>query len=220
MTRILLVRHGQASWGAADYDRLSDLGGRQSRALGAALAGRGVTPTLLVAGAMRRHAQTAEAAADAAGWATTVTVDEGWNEFDHLQVLARHPAPEGVGMGTEPRVFQAWFEEATERWTAGAHDDYEESFAAFTGRVDAALDRVAASARAAGPGGTAVVFTSGGPIAWAATSRLAGDAALWRRLNRITVNSSVTGFVVGGLGVTLITLNEHVHLVPGDITYR
>ena len=33
MSVLLLVRHGQASWGAADYDVLSDLGHEQSRLL-------------------------------------------------------------------------------------------------------------------------------------------------------------------------------------------
>ncbi len=45
VSRILLVRHGQASWGADDYDQLSPLGDEQSRVLGAALAARGITPT-------------------------------------------------------------------------------------------------------------------------------------------------------------------------------
>ena len=43
MSTILLVRHGQASFGAADYDNLSPTGHEQSRVLGAALAARGIT---------------------------------------------------------------------------------------------------------------------------------------------------------------------------------
>ena len=50
MSSILLVRHGQASFGAADYDNLSDVGHEQSRVLGAALAARGVSPDVVVAG--------------------------------------------------------------------------------------------------------------------------------------------------------------------------
>ena len=50
---LLLVRHGQASWGADDYDRLSPLGEEQSRLLGAALAARGVRPDLVVRGSMQ-----------------------------------------------------------------------------------------------------------------------------------------------------------------------
>ena len=55
MSQVLLVRHGQASWGAEDYDVLSGRGVEQSAVLGAALAARGLEPTVLVAGAMRRH---------------------------------------------------------------------------------------------------------------------------------------------------------------------
>jgi broad specificity phosphatase PhoE len=35
MGQVLLIRHGQASFGADDYDVLSDLGWTQGRALGA-----------------------------------------------------------------------------------------------------------------------------------------------------------------------------------------
>ena len=62
MSLLLLVRHGQASWGAHDYDRLSSVGTQQSRVLGAALAARGVRPDLVLRGSMTRHRETAEAA--------------------------------------------------------------------------------------------------------------------------------------------------------------
>jgi broad specificity phosphatase PhoE len=186
--------------------------------LGAALAARGIRPSVLVAGAMKRHHQTAAAAVAAAGWDVEVTSDEGWNEFDHLQVLSRHPAPEGVDVMSSPGVFQRWFAGATTRWTAGEHDaDYTESFAAFTARVEAAVAR---AAEAVTGGGTAVVFTSGGPMGWAAASALAGDAGLWLRLNQVTVNTGVTKLVTGRRGLTLLTVNEHSHLPPDAVTYR
>ena len=77
MSSILLVRHGQASFGAADYDNLSDAGHEQSRVLGAALAARGVSPDLVVAGEMTRHAQTAAGVLEGAGWSADVDVDAG-----------------------------------------------------------------------------------------------------------------------------------------------
>jgi broad specificity phosphatase PhoE len=46
--QVLLVRHGQASWGAADYDVLSPLGERQAVATGTFLAG--VRPDAVVHG--------------------------------------------------------------------------------------------------------------------------------------------------------------------------
>ena len=59
MSKILLVRHGQASFGAADYDNLSPTGHEQSRVLGEALAARGLTADVVVAGEMRRSARAA-----------------------------------------------------------------------------------------------------------------------------------------------------------------
>ncbi len=217
MSRVLLVRHGQASWGAEDYDQLSSLGESQARTLGAALAAQGITPDVLVSGKMLRHQQTAFGVCEGAGWELPVTTDEGWNEFDHLQVLARHPAPEGVDLTADPRAFQTWFEAATSRWTGGEHDDYDESFARFSERASAALDRAIGVLE---PKGTAVVFTSGGPIAWAAATRLDGGAHLWLRLNQVTINASVTSFVVGSRGATLLAFNEHTHLSPDHQTYR
>ncbi len=217
MSKILLVRHGQASWGAEDYDQLSTTGAAQARTLGTALAAQGVIPDVLVSGAMKRHEQTAAGACEGAGWELPHTTDEGWNEFDHLQVLARHPAPEGVDMMADPRAFQSWFEEATLRWIGGEHDDYDESFVRFSERVAGALDRLVGALE---PKGTAVVFTSGGPISFAASSRLEGDAHLWLRLNQVTINAGVTTFVVGSRGATLLAFNEHTHLAPDQQTYR
>ncbi len=217
MSKVFLVRHGQASWGAEDYDQLSTTGDAQARTLGAAFAAQGIIPDVIVSGAMKRHAQTAAATCERAGWQLPLTTDDGWNEFDHLQVLARHPAPEGVDLMADPRAFQAWFEEATLRWIAGSHDDYDESFAHFADRVTGALSR---TIDALDPKGTAVVFTSGGTISWAAATRLDGDAHLWLRLNQVTLNAGVTTFVVGSRGATLLAFNEHSHLPTDQQTYR
>lgn len=223
MSRILLVRHGQASFGADDYDNLSPTGHEQSRVLGAALAARGLTADVVVAGEMKRHAQTAAGVLEGSGWRAGVDLDAGWNEFDHLQVLAVHDQPTTVEGESEKVAFQRWFEEATLRWTSGDHDEhYDESFAAFTSRVDAALSRLVEALPARG---TAVVLTSGGPIAWAAAALLAdGSSArtdLWLRLNPVSINTGVSTVVCGARGTTLVSFNAHDHLTSPDLlTYR
>jgi broad specificity phosphatase PhoE len=220
VSRILLVRHGQASFGAADYDQLSAQGTEQSRVLGVALAARGVVPDVVVTGRMRRHAQTAAAVLAGGGWSAEVSVDAGWDEFDHLQVLSVHHPPDG---GADDKAgFQRWFEDATRRWTSGEHDAaYDESFGAFGDRVGSALDRLVADLPERG---TAVVLTSGGPVAWAAASLLADETptrtALWLRLNPVSVNTGVSTVVVGSRGTTLVAYNAHDHLSPELLTYR
>lgn len=226
---VILVRHGQASFGAEDYDVLSETGWQQSRGLGAYLAGRGIVPGLVLRGDMRRHRETAEGLLDGAGWDVPVEVDRGWNEFDHLGVVAAYPdLPNAVPPGTPPgdrRAFQRLFELATERWTSGEHDgDYAESFPAFRGRVGDALARACARA---GSGATVLVVSSGGPVATACGLLVAPPEAepavawqLWRRFNAVVVNSSFSRVIVGESGSRLLTFNEHPHLEGDALTYR
>ena len=217
MSLLLLVRHGQASWGAADYDNLSELGVEQSRLLGAHLASLGVKPSRVWVGGMKRHLQTAEAAVDAAGWDVATETDEGWAEFDHVRILEAHgDAPDAHGMPITD--FNVLFDAAIKRWTGGEHaEDYEEPFEAFAARVDAVVERAATEL---GKGETGVVFTSGGPIAWAAASLLGGGAEQWGRLNPVQVNTGFSRLVTGSRGVTLVSLNEQAHLTPETLTYR
>ena len=214
MGRLLLVRHGQASWGADDYDVLSPLGHRQGEALGEIWRLRGVVPDRVISGGMRRHRETAEAAG-----LSVSEVDTDWAEFDHVAMLARVPMPDDAN--TDRSAFQQWFETASNRWTDGVEDDYDESFAAFTSRVGAALSRLADTLPRSG---TAVVLTSGGPVAWAAASLLADtDAArtdLWLRLNPVSINTGTSTVVCGSRGTTLVTFNAADHLSPDLITYR
>jgi broad specificity phosphatase PhoE len=227
--QVLLVRHGQASFGADDYDVLSDLGWTQSRALGAWLASGGFAPALVLSGAMRRHRETAEALLDGGGWDAPTEVDAGWDEFDHLGVVARFPDLPGAVPTEDRRAFQRIFELATGRWTAGEHDaDYPESFSSFVARVDEAL------ARACGREGPVVVISSGGPIAAACAALVTADgdgsgagavggavrATLWRHFNTVQVNAGVTRVLVGRTGRRLMTFNEHSHLTDETLSYR
>src|SRR3954453_7048407 len=117
---LLLVRHGQASFGTADYDVLSETGWEQGRLLGEWLRERGGVPDAVLRGAMRRHRETAEAIQQGATGFPDAEVDAGWDEFDHLSVVASYPdLPPGE---LERREFQRVFELATARWTGGAHD--------------------------------------------------------------------------------------------------
>ena len=67
MGQLYLVRHGQASFGADDYDQLSELGQRQSRRLGEHWAERGVVFDAVITGTLKRHAQTWAGIASGAG---------------------------------------------------------------------------------------------------------------------------------------------------------
>lgn len=81
MSRIVLVRHGQASWGKKDYDKLSDLGHERARIAGRELAERNLQPTRVVSGSMRRQRDTAADLVAEAGWDTEVVADGAWDEY-------------------------------------------------------------------------------------------------------------------------------------------
>ena len=226
---ILLVRHGQASFGSADYDVLSPLGERQSRCLGAALAGRGVRPASVVSGSMRRQRDSAVGLTEQAGWSLEPSVDAGWNEFEHLGLAANQDAGHQPPLDRE--AFQDVLEAGMRRWaettdspaTAESADALAtaasagETFADFTARTESAL-RAVASAQPRGT--TTLVATSGGVIAWITATLLGAGVEPWIRLNRVCVNTGVTTLVTGRKGISLVSFNDHSHLSPPEITYR
>jgi len=228
MGQLILVRHGQASFGATDYDVLSETGWEQGRALGRWLVEAGITPTAVIHGSMRRHRETAEGMLETAKWTDFVTAgDPGWDEFDHVGLVSGHPdLAEGADHTTvDRRRFQEIFEEVTARWTAGEQAGALESYADFLLRVRTSLER---AMKVCGTGETVLVVTSGGPIAAVAASLVdptcvddqGATARLWARFNTVAVNAAYTRLVVGSTGARMLTFNEHPHLSGDLITYR
>jgi broad specificity phosphatase PhoE len=219
MAVIYLIRHGQASFAASDYDQLSPLGSEQAALAGSALRVRGVKPDVILSGGMRRHHQTATACLGALGLQAAWDEDRGWDEYDHNEVLgglearfrsqaeiaaelARHVDPK--------RAFQQLFDRAVERWLDAAyHAEYQESWPAFYERVEQALARTRARLARSG---TALVFTSGGAISVVCRALLGLSDKRTLLLSQSIANGSLTKLVCGERGITLSTLNEHAHL--------
>jgi len=209
MGQILVVRHGQASFGADDYDVLSATGEEQARVVGRTLAH--LTPDVVVHGSLVRQRRTAELAAEAAGWSASLKEDRRWNE---LESLAQFAAVSGSPDGLDREGFQRWYDAAMARWTGGEHDaDYTESYLAFRDRSNAALSDVVGA-------GTVVAFSSGGPIAAITAELLAGGAPTYGRVLPGIVNGGITRVISGRRGLTLLSFNEHQHLAPELVTYR
>ncbi|HEV7917940.1 MAG TPA: histidine phosphatase family protein [Solirubrobacterales bacterium] len=218
MSVVYLVRHGQASFGSSDYDKLSDLGEQQSEVLGKALRDRLPTIDRVVTGAMSRHRRTAEIALAAMGYAAETIEDPRWNEYDHEEVIHRHkPAYRNrVVMAADlarrrdsRRAFQEMFDQALTRWAGGEFDhEYAEPWNALGDRAQSALDDLIEQMDRSQ---SALVFTSGGAIS-ALTAKLLGlPPSAWLNLNRVMVNGAVTKIVSGRGGVNLVSFNEHAH---------
>jgi broad specificity phosphatase PhoE len=230
MGALYLIRHGQASFAASDYDDLSLLGHEQSRLLGEALKARRVQASHIVCGGMRRHAQTAAACLAGMELAAKCEVDEGWNEYDHNEVLAgldpRYRSQSEIASDllkhdNPRRAFQALFEQAMARWLDPAHHAaYRESWPQFCLRVETALARTVARL---GRSESALVFTSGGAISVVLRTLLGLADTRALLLSASLTNGSVTKLLVGKRGLTVSTFNEHAHF-EGDgerlISYR
>ncbi len=223
---LVLVRHGQASFGADDYDVLSELGRRQARAAGAALRGRFEGVGRVFTGTMRRQRDTAAACIAAMDLDVPTTEDAAWNEFDHEEVLRVYEprwadAAElrrDLEAAARPDAFERAFRAAVARWTGGAHDaEYRETWPGFLARVDGALARLS-DAR----GGAVLVFTSGGPIAAACRALLGATQApdVLAHAFRLA-NASVTTLDASSGVLALGTFNDHSHLAGEDlVTFR
>ena len=226
MPTVLLIRHGQASFGGADYDVLSATGERQAQIAAAALARRGYEPSRVITGSMRRQVDTAAAFAGPAP-----EVDRRWNEYDADDVLTHHSesaarlggaaAEGGEGEPLTSKRFQAILEPALAAWIETAEGSpARQSWPQFSSAGSAAFAELAGEL---GRGETAVVVTSGGTIAALAGGLLGAPALAFPALNRVMVNASVTKVAIGAGGVNLIGFNDHSHLEEVDrglVTYR
>jgi len=201
MGAIYLIRHGQASFGAADYDKLSPLGKEQSVVVGEELRRREVEFAVVRSGSMARQRDTAVAAG------FTPDQDARWNEYDFADVFAYAPEEPQT---TDQRAYQRVLDRALQAWVAAGPGDGRsaESWQEFAARVNGALDTVVGEL---GPGQNALVFTSGGVIA-ALAARVVGDqAGLFWVFNRFMANGAITKIISGRSGLTLVSLNEHGH---------
>ncbi|MDB5987162.1 MAG: hypothetical protein JWR16_2215 [Nevskia sp.] len=219
MSAIYLIRHGQASFAAKEYDELSALGQQQARVLGESLVARKLQADVIVCGRMRRHQQTATGCLQMMGLPAQWDEDAGWDEYDHNDVLGGLDSKFRTQLGIaaalatykDPRQgFQEIFAKAVARWTEGAHDaDYKESWPVFSARVEAALARLQARLERSQ---TALVFTSGGAISVAVRQLLGLPDQQAFRLNWTIANASITKLLSGSTGPRLSTLNEHGYL--------
>ena len=113
MTTLHLIRHGQASAGAANYDVLSARGREQARRLGAWWRERGFALDAAFTGTLERQRHTADLALEAAGLDPPRRAHPGLDEYDHravdLHVGDRlgAGAPQGVGDGPEDEAESA-----------------------------------------------------------------------------------------------------------------
>jgi len=239
MSRVILVRHAQASFLEPNYDKLCATGEVQARLLGEYWARRGVLFSRAWSGPRDRQVQTArivEGAYQRAGREfPEVAVMSEFDEYPAEAVMKLglpqlleksqevrdlHRAFERAGDSDErKKSFQQMFEAVIGMWVSGELAiDGVESWQEFCARVDRGI---AAIANSKTPAGDSVVFTSGGPIGVAMRRALHLSHADTLQLTWMLRNASFTEFLSSRNRFTLSAFNAHPHLEDESLlTYR
>lgn len=232
MGAIYLIRHGQASFGQSNYDKLSPTGERQAVRLGEYLNQAGIEFDQVYSGTLERQVRTAELALTAAYPAGLGTQHVAFNEFDHEGVTRAHVVALAE---SDPLVadfianridrwknFQKVFEKVVARWASEQHPvEGIESWSEFRERVWNGLQHVIEQA---GRSKDIAIFTSGGPITAIIHKVLRTSPEVAFEMNWAIANASITKLLYNEQKISLSYFNHYSYLQQGKdhslVTYR
>lgn len=235
MSEMIMIRHGQASFGGETYDRISPAGIAQSRACAAFFLNSGYSFDTVYSGKLQRQRESAAAFIE--------YYKEAGIEIpfaDPMEELNEHKSEE-IMKGILPHVirdnpslsedasklftdraaFQRVYEKVMLRWVSGVDDiPGLQRWSEFKSGVKAAIDKITNTAE---QGSTVAVFTSGGVIAASVQAALSIPDEKAIRLSWQIANGSITRFKFSKKGFALASFNSFSHLeIAGKemLTYR
>ena len=211
MGTLYLVRHGQASFGADDYDNLSALGHQQSQRLGDYFRERGLQFEAVLMGSLKRHRQTFEGIHQGLGLPPLEPlVWPGLNEYDsHAVIHAIHPEP--LAKPNTPELYkhhfgllrkglQAWMQGETQPMGMPAFKDFVQG-------IQDAMAHVRSQ-----HSGDVLMVSSGGPISTALGTLLGTPPESIIEMNMRIRNTAVSELVFTPKRHTLVSFNTINHL--------
>lgn len=239
MSKLFLVRHGQASFPGPDYDKLTPTGENQARLLGNYWAGQQMVFDQVCAGPSARHRETARlvgVAYQRAGlpWPEPAVMEE-LDEYQAEAVL-RQGLPQVLGRDDHVRRLHQAYESSTNRseqlknfqrmysvivrlWVEGQLTVPDiEPWPEFCARVERGVSRILG---AGGKGRLVAAFTSGGPIGVTMQRALKTSPGITLELVWMVRNGSFSEFWFSDNRFTVSTFNAFPHLDdPSLLTYR
>ncbi len=223
MPTLTLVRHGQASFGAADYDNLSPLGSMQAQRLGEYFKAKHRHFDAVYCGTLRRHAQTFAGIAQGMGSGQEAIERSGLNEYDSDAVVAAiHPEP--LSRERTPENYRHHFRllrDGLAAWMAGTTQPVRmPSYPVFVKGITDVLDEVR-SDYGGSENAQILIVSSGGPISTAVGHVLGTPAPTTIELNLRIRNTSLTEFAFTPKRHMLLTYNTLPHFedLPDWVTY-
>jgi broad specificity phosphatase PhoE len=220
MASIYVIRHGQASFGADNYDKLSELGCRQAEVLGHYLRDCDIQFDAVYSGDLQRQRKTALLAIKSQGRNVEHVIDGRFNEIrndEQLEKLLPRVSQSNeairalVDRGlSSSKDYQKVIEAVFSHWVSPACDEPEiESWQTYSGNVRSALEEVITTQ---GSGKTVGIFTSGGTIATMVAQVLGLDGSQTYAFYEPVINCSVTRLFYSGTKVSLSYFNDHSYL--------
>ena len=212
MTHFYLIRHGQASFGQSNYDKLSDLGHQQSRWLGTYFKERHIQFDHIMQGTLTRHSETVSGILEGVGHALPVTTHADLDEFDFATLMRAYidfDKSYSFPQNAAPKDYFRLLRTAMHAW-AGNHLDKHhsgENWQAFESRTQRALSDLCRSEHK-----QVLVVTSGGVIGMILKHILLAEAATAVSLNLQIKNASITQCIAGKNNVYMSSFNGVPHL--------
>lgn len=211
MAEFYLVRHGQASFGEANYDQLSALGQQQAFWLGEYFRERKIAFDHIIIGTQQRHRQTADEICHGAQCTLPYQADAGLNEYDFyalIQALETDPINPVTQPLRDRRSFYIQLKLALQRWAANdLAGPLPERWQDFHERVRLALLNIQRCGHQ-----RVLVVSSGGPIGLLASQVLEAPANTAIELNLQIKNSSFAHFFFNDYATKLAGFNHVPHL--------
>ncbi len=239
MSRLFLIRHGQASFLERNYDKLSPKGEQQSRVLGEYWAGLKLGFDRVYSGPRVRQRETARIVGEAykaAGlpWPEPVVL-KSFDEFQAETVMERC-LPELIETDAQIRTmneafrqaqtrpeqfktFQRMFEVVIGRWAGGELPlEGIEPWPDFCARVQSGIEQLSSNGNR---GQQIAIFSSGGPVGVAMQRALGLSTEATLKSAWMVRNCSFSEFLFSAGRFTLSSYNATPHFTdPEMITHR
>jgi broad specificity phosphatase PhoE len=226
MSQLYLVRHGQASFGAANYDQLSELGYQQARWLGEHFAELGIRFDYVVTGNLARQQQTAQEILTGIGQSLTINTDVGFNEFDFHTLAQVYCHSCDIALPDTSDGGRLFFQMLRKAMTAWSQDELYaqsvpiqqthpaalETWAAFYQRVHHAMQALCERDDEY----NVLVASSGGAMAMALSQILDCGVDTLINLNMQTRNTGIHHLYFNQRGFQLAAFNSQPHLLRKD----
>ena len=220
MADLLIIRHGQASFGADNYDQLSTLGQRQADLTGEFLSQSGVHFTAAFSGDLSRQRETGERILAQLEDAPSLVIDPRLNEVQTDEQMAvmtpllceQDPrfATLMADMNKDSKSFQKIIETVFNYWVSpNCQVAGIQSWQDYSAGVVSAFEAARASAES---GSTSAIFTSGGTIATLVGHVLGLTADRVYEFYEPVFNCSITRLIFNSRKCSLSTFNDVSHL--------